>query len=101
MPKKDFNNLKPWLSKLIKDSGLPIYKVANRADMSRIALYNWMSDISRPDDESFQKVIRVLANETGRNFSELLTEGYSTFTPRQEGRPRGSTGTSEVRARSK
>lgn len=97
---KDFNNLKPWIEKMTKASGLPIYKVANRAGISRASIYAWMNDLSRPDPETILKVVQVYAPLVGRKSHDLLTEALKQYTNRTEGRPEGySPGPTATRAR--
>jgi transcriptional regulator with XRE-family HTH domain len=93
MAKSDYNHLKPWLSKLLKDSGLPVYRVANRAGLTRSTLYYWMNDRYRPEGDAFAKVVRILADELGKDYNNLYMEGLSKFTPRQPGRPKGEAAT--------
>lgn len=102
MPKKqDFNNLKPWIEKMCKAAGLPIYKLANRANVSRQTIYGWMSDRYRPDSETMLRIAQVLATATGGDSSKIYAEGLAQYTPRLEGRlPGYSGGPKAVRARS-
>lgn len=89
---KDYNNLKKWIEKMCKDAGLPIYKVANRAGVSRAIIYNWMIDRNRPDEDTLLRVAQVFADHTGRKSEEIFAEGLTQYTTRPKGRPRGSGG---------
>lgn len=87
---KDFNNLKPWLTKMCRESNLPIYKLANRAEISRAVIYAWMADRYRPDSKTLLRVSQVFAEHTGRKSEDIQAEGLATYTPRVEGRPLGT-----------
>lgn len=98
--KKDYNNLKPWIEKMTKASGLPIYKVANRAGVARASIYAWMNDVTRPDPETILKVVQVYAPLVGRDTHDLLAEALKQYAERVEGRPVGySPGPTAARAR--
>lgn len=88
---KDFNRLKAWIEKYAKEANLPIYKLANRAGISRATIYSWMIDKYRPDSEQLLKVAQVFAEHTNHTSEELFAEGLRQYTPRLEGRRVGAT----------
>lgn len=98
---KDYNRLKPWIEKMCKEAHLPVYKVANRAGISRAIIYGWMSDKHRPDSDTILRVAQVFATATGRDSAKLHAEALAQYTPRSEGRTPGYTvGPKAVTARS-
>lgn len=86
---KDYNNLGTWLPLQIEKTGMPMFKITNRAAMSRATVYGWMSDRYRPDSESLLKFLQVIADLTGQDSAKLLAEGLRQYTNRPEGRKTG------------
>lgn len=91
MTTKDWNNLPKWLPKQISKIGLTPEKAANRTGVSRTMMYAYLNDTARPGEQTALKLSRVL----GVKFEELLAQ----YTPKKNGRPRGSESTAEVRTR--
>lgn len=87
---ENYNHLKPWLEELCQKCDLPIYKLANRAGISRAIIYAWMSDRHRPDPENLLKVVQVFAAGTGRPSEELLAEALTKYTDNRRGRLPGT-----------
>lgn len=87
---KDFNRLKPWIEKQTQLAGLPIYKLANRAGISRASIYAWMNDTTRPDSETLLRVVQVLADHTDQDSAKLHAEALAQYTNRPEGRAPGT-----------
>ncbi len=78
---KDFNNLGSWLPKQLKryPGGISVERLANRAGISRTALYRWMQDQDRPDEQSMIRVCQALGLPP--------EEGFRQYVPKREGRP--------------
>lgn len=76
----DFSNLPTWLPQKIRNTGLRLSQVANHAGISRATLYEYLSDDSRPTEQTMLRLCRVL----GVSFQE----GLSQYTPKPMGRPR-------------
>jgi hypothetical protein len=81
-----------WLKKKVEETGLPVYKVTNRGNISRATLYAWMEDKYRPDPESLTPVVIALADILGQSSTKLLEEAFSMYVQRPEGRPKGAGG---------
>lgn len=94
MMAKDYNNLPEWLPKHLNRLGLTVEQLANRAGISRTAIYYWLYDQCRPDGAALASVCRVLGVP--------YEEGLQQFTQRPRGRPKGSgSGPKEVQTRGK
>jgi ribosome-binding protein aMBF1 (putative translation factor) len=78
---KDFNNLPVWLPKKLDESGLSPEQFANRVNVSRTMIYEYISDDARPSEQTASRMSRIL----GVKFEELLSQ----YTPKKNGRPRG------------
>jgi hypothetical protein len=98
--KRDYNNLGKWLPVQIEKTGIPMFKVAMRAGVSRASVYAWMVDKTRPDSETMLKFVQVLANLTGQDSTALHAEALSQYINRPEGRKAGADWeTAEVKIR--
>lgn len=98
--KTDYNNLGKWLPAQIEKTGLPMFKVANRAGISRATVYSWMNDSYRPDSETLLKMVQIIADLRGVDSARLHAEALSQYTNRPEGRKSGADwGTKEVTTR--
>lgn len=91
MSTTDWSNLPTWLPKKIKALGLTPEKIAHRTGVSRTTIYAYLKDTARPEEQTALRLSKVL----GVKFEELLAQ----YVPKQNGRPRGSTTTSELRVR--
>lgn len=89
MATKDYNHLGTWLPAQIEKTGLPMFKIANRAGINRVTIYGWMKDTYRPDSETILKVVQVIADLTGQDSAKLLAEALRQYTTRPEGRRTG------------
>jgi transcriptional regulator with XRE-family HTH domain len=77
---KDFNNLAKWIPARMKEAGIEtVEKLANRAGLSRTAIYRWFYDQDRPSEDSMLKICRVVGVS--------LEEGLSQYSPKKVGRP--------------
>lgn len=93
MKERDFSNLNVWLPRKAKTAKLTFEQIAHRVGISRTMMYEYVSDLSRPTEQTMLKMCRVL----GVPFEQ----GLSQYTPKKIGRPRGSNTTSELRVRRK
>lgn len=89
---RDFNNLKRWMLPKIDKLGITIEDFGNKAGVGRCSLYRYFSDKARPTEQVMVRICRVL----GVPFEE----GLRQYTPKPNGRPKGSGGgTAGVRVR--
>lgn len=89
MATKDYNHLGRWLPGQIEKTGMPMFKIANRAGLSRGSVYGWMTDRYRPDSETLLKFLQVIADLTDQDSAKLHAEGLRQYTNRPEGRRSG------------
>jgi transcriptional regulator with XRE-family HTH domain len=76
---KDFNHLNKWIPKRLAERGWSVEKLANHSGISRTAVYRWMYDDDRPEEETMLKVCRAL--------DVPLEEGLRQYVPKKKGRP--------------
>jgi transcriptional regulator with XRE-family HTH domain len=93
MSDTDWSNLPYWLPKKIMKTGLTVEQVAHRVGVSRTAIYEYLADESRPNEDTALKLSRVL----GVKFEEVLAQ----YVPRKNGRPRGSKTTTGLSVRTR
>jgi hypothetical protein len=77
-----FNHLGTWLPDKIRASGLTVQEFADKSNVSRSALYHFMKDTRRPDEESIQSICKTLGIPA--------EEGREQYTPKTTGRPKGN-----------
>lgn len=91
MAKNDYNHLDKWIPAKIREFNdkhpkqerpLTLEQLANKAGISRTAIYRWMYDDDRPDEQNAAKICHVLKVPT--------TEIFAQYTPKKRGRPVGS-----------
>jgi transcriptional regulator with XRE-family HTH domain len=78
---QDYNNIRKWLEPLLAERRLSVENFARLIDVTRTAVYNYLNDANRPDEQTMVRMCRVLGRP--------LEEGLATYTPRHEGRPFG------------
>lgn len=78
----NLNNLGTWLPDKIRAAGLTVQEFADRAKLSRSALYHFMKDTRRPDEKTIKQICKAL--------KVPLEEGKAQYTPKVTGRPKGS-----------
>ena len=93
MSETDWSNLPYWLPKKIMASGFTVEQVAHRTGVSRTAIYEYLTDDSRPNEDTALRLARVL----GVKYEELLAQ----YVPRKNGRPRGSKTTTGLTVRTR
>jgi transcriptional regulator with XRE-family HTH domain len=76
---KDFNHLNEWIPEKLKEVGITLEQLANRANISRTAIYRWLYDADRPTEDSIIVVCRVLG--------VAPEEGMAQYVPKRVGRP--------------
>jgi transcriptional regulator with XRE-family HTH domain len=78
---RDFNDLPTWIPAQMRRVGIEsVEQLAYRAGgLSRMAIYRWLHDQSRPTPQTMAKVCRALGVE--------LAEGLRQFSPKRNGRP--------------
>ena len=76
---KDYSHLPVWLRRQLRRVGLTPEKFGQRAKVSRISVYAYLSDRSRPSEQTMAKICRVL----GVPFAE----GLRQYTPKAVGNP--------------
>lgn len=85
MTQRDHNNLPNWLPAQIQRAGLTSSEaLARRADVSRNAIYRYLSDEDRPSTQTMARICKVLGVS--------LEEGLRQYTAKRVGRPKGSGG---------
>ena len=88
---RDFNNIGPWLNRLLNERQLSVERLARKSGLSRAAVYFYMQDKNRPSEEAMMRMCTVL----GVPFEE----GLKQYTPNANGRPTRSGGTRVVTIR--
>lgn len=73
----NFNNLPTWLPPLIARKKLTIEEFAREAGLTRASVYNYLTDRSRPSEDSMLAMCRVLGVS--------LEEGLKQYTPKPLG----------------
>lgn len=84
MTRRDYNDLATWIPAQMKRAGIEsVEQLAYRAGgLSRMAVYRWLNDQSRPRTQTMVKVCRALGVE--------LSEGLKQYSEKRNGRPKGS-----------
>lgn len=77
----DFNHIADWLRPLLDSQGMSVEELAQRAGITRTAIYNYIGDHNRPTEQSMAKICHVLGVP--------LEEGLRQYTPKKNGRPAG------------
>lgn len=93
MSESDWSNLPYWLPKKIKSTGFTTEQIAHRTKISRTMMYEYLSDDARPNEDTALRLSKVL----GVKYEELLAQ----YTPKKNGRPRGSKTTTGLSVRSR
>jgi DNA-binding XRE family transcriptional regulator len=75
----DFSNLPVWLPKKLDDAGLSPEQFANQVNVSRTSIYAYISDKSRPSEQTMSRMCRLL--------NVPFEEGLAQYTPKKIGRP--------------
>lgn len=79
---KDFNNIREWLVPLLEGKKLSIERFARQVGVSKAVVYFYLSDTSRPTEETMKRMCDVL--------QVPFEEGLRQYTPKKNGRPKGS-----------
>jgi len=91
MSETDFSNLPYWLPRQVRKIGLTLEQVAHRIGVSRTMMYEYLQDTARPSEQTMLKMCRL--------FKVPFEEGLSQYTPKTNGRPRGSGTKQELKVR--
>lgn len=93
MSETDWSNLPYWLPKKIMATGFTVEQVAHRVGVSRTMMYAYLTDDSRPNEDTMLKLCRVL--------KVPYEEGLAQYVPRKNGRPSGSKTTKGLTVRTR
>lgn len=81
----NYNHLRQWLpAQVAKRTNLSFEQFAKRVRIGRSTLYGYMNDLSRPSEQAMARICQELKLP--------LEAGLSQYTPRTNGRPKGSGG---------
>jgi hypothetical protein len=88
-PRRDYNDLPKWIPAQMQRVGIAsVEQLAYRAGgLSRMAIYRWLNDQSRPTTQTMAKICRAL--------DVPLAEGLRQYSEKPNGRPKGSGGGAE------
>lgn len=88
---KDYNRIKQWLLPQLQERGWSVEQFARLCELSRAAVYFFMQDKNRPDEQTMIRMCQVLGRPP--------EEGLAQYTPNKRGRPVGQSVTGQVRVR--
>jgi transcriptional regulator with XRE-family HTH domain len=75
---KNFNRIKEWLLPKLQEANLSVEQFAHKIGLSRAAIYFYLTDVSRPTEQTMAKMCHAL----GVPFEE----GLAQYTPKLRGR---------------
>lgn len=81
---RDYNRIKQWLLPKLDTKGVSVEQFSREVGISRAELYFYFADKHRPSEQVMARICHAL--------NVPFEEGLRQYTPRRNGRPRGSGG---------